>query len=162
MLIGQYFNTVDEKGRLLIPAKLRSEIAGSSVVVAHGIDRCLRIYPLDKWESVVREILGAGSSYALESRFLKRALISTASSLDVDKSGRILLPPGLREESAVIKDAVVLGSVDYIEVWGVETYGLFWDTEKYEASLTQKEQQIRVATEKIDNFYNSINNGNNE
>ena len=100
MLIGQYVNAIDDKGRLLIPSKFRSEIAGDYVYVAPGIDSCLRLYTATAWEVVVKEITESGSTFQEEHRRLIRAMIAPASD----------------------KEVLVVGSIEYIELWDPKEY----------------------------------------
>lgn len=122
MLVGQFVNTVDDKGRMLIPSKFRNEIAGDKVIVAPGIDNCLRLYTLESWEVVVKEIMESGSTFQSENRTLIRTMISPASECEIDKSGRILIPSHLREKVAIDKDVLLAGSIEYIELWSPSVY----------------------------------------
>lgn len=144
MLIGQYVNNADEKGRLLIPSKFRNEIAGNSVVVAPGIEDCLRLFTPESWEVVVNEITGSGHMFQLETRKAVRSLVSPASECEIDKAGRILLPQHLRERAGIVKEVLVMGAVEYIELWNPEVYA---------KTMEVGYDQLVDATEKIGQYY---------
>lgn len=143
MLIGQYVNAIDDKGRLLIPSKFRSEIAGDYVYVAPGIDSCLRLYTATAWEVVVKEITESGSTFQEEHRRLIRAMIAPASECEIDKAGRILIPLHLREKVSIDKEVLVVGSIEYIELW---------DPKEYQQWMNGAEQQIVRSTEELGGY----------
>lgn len=140
MLVGHYSNTIDEKGRLLIPSKFRNEIEGSTVFVAPGIDRCLRLFTPAQWAAVVKEIIGSGSMFQKETRETVRALVSPATECEIDKAGRILLPTLLREKVGISKEVFVVGAVEYIELW---------DPAEFEGASLGVDAQLGEFTERI-------------
>lgn len=144
MLVGQYYNSIDEKGRLLVPSKFRNEIEGSTVFVAPGIDRCLRIFTPERWNVVVAEIMGSGSMFQKEIRETIRSLISPASECEIDKAGRVLIPQILRDSVSITKEVFVAGAVEYIELWCPEVY--------QEVVLGDSEKIVET-TEKIGQLY---------
>lgn len=144
LLIGQYLNSVDDKGRLLIPSKFRNEIAGDRVVVAPGLEQCLRLYTPDAWKVVVEEIMSSGSTFQKETRKLLRALLSPASECEIDKAGRILVPQNLREKVALVDKVLVQGVVEYIELWNPDLY---------EEWMSDSDEEILGAAEKIGEFF---------
>ena len=143
MLVGQYLNAIDDKGRMLIPSKFRSEIAGDYVVVAPGIDNCLRLYTQSAWSVAVNEITAFTSTLNDKHRSLIRAIISPASECEIDKSGRILIPLHLRQKAAIEKEVLVVGSIEYIELWDPLAY------EKWQSGC---EAQIASATEELSGY----------
>ncbi len=150
MLVGQYQNSLDDKGRLLIPAKFRNEISGNMVYVAPGIDSCLRIFTPEQWNIVVDEIMGSGSTFQKETRDLMRALVSPASECEIDKAGRVRVPQLLQERVGIVKEVLVVGAVEYIEIWSPE---------QYQAATEVSAEDVLVATEKIGGFYASRRKG---
>ncbi len=144
MLVGHYYNSIDEKGRLLIPSKFRNEIEGGTVVVAPGIERCLRVFTLAQWNVVVKEIMGSGSMFQRETRELVRTLISPAFECEIDKAGRILVPANLREKVGLSRDVYVIGAVEYLELW---------DPTEFDGETNGVETQVAEIAEKIGNHY---------
>lgn len=115
MFLGEYTHTIDDKGRLTIPAKFRGELA-SGLVVTRGFDLNLMIFPLDGWQEMAEQILTR--PLGEESvRTFRRRLFSGAVDLVPDRQGRIVLPTYLREFAGINGEVVVAGMYNYIEVW---------------------------------------------
>lgn len=115
MFLGEFNYTIDEKGRLTIPAKFRQPLL-SGLVVTRGLDRNLAIYPLDEWNKLVDKInqLPHGDPAA---RTLRRLVFSGASDVEPDSQGRVNIPAYLLDYGRISKDVVVAGLNTYIELW---------------------------------------------
>lgn len=124
MLNGEYRNSLDEKGRFLIPARIRSEISGNILIITRAVDKCLWIFTPDEWERISGSIMGSSSMFKSKTRLLQRRIIAPAQECEIDKSGRITIPPSLRESAGLAskKEAVILGVQNYMELWDVDTY----------------------------------------
>ncbi|MBQ1488531.1 MAG: division/cell wall cluster transcriptional repressor MraZ [Lachnospiraceae bacterium] len=115
---SEYNHTIDPKGRLVIPTKFRPGL-GNSFVITKGIDKCLYFYPVDAWEEMEDKLAKipltnkAGRTFA-------RFMIGGAAEVDMDAQGRILLPAYLREYAEIIKDTVMIGMVNHVELWAKE------------------------------------------
>ena len=121
---GEYYNTLDEKGRIAFPAKLRSILSGDAIWITKGMgnDKSLLIYSPDNWEKTVSELKEKLSIYNDKTRWLYRKFISPAREIVIDKNGRIAIPQSLREHANLKKDCVFLGMNTVIELWDVDTY----------------------------------------
>ena len=115
MYTGEYNHTVDSKGRLILPSKLR-EALGEEFVVTKGVDGCLFVYDRTEW-SHFEEKLTTLSITNRESRKALRFFLSGAASVEVDKQGRFLIPTGLREYAGLEKDVVLVGCGRNVEIW---------------------------------------------
>ncbi|SHJ35434.1 division/cell wall cluster transcriptional repressor MraZ [Hespellia stercorisuis] len=115
MLLGEFNHSIDDKGRLIIPAKLREEL-GESLVICKGLEGCLFVYSQDEWESFVDklETLPLMNKAA---RTFKRYFFGSASDSTFDKQGRVLIKPELREAAGLEKDVVLVGVQDHVEIW---------------------------------------------
>jgi len=133
MFLGEFVHTIDDKGRLTIPARFRAELA-TGLVVTRGLDRCLAIYPMAEWEQLAERVksLPMTDRYA---RAFKRLVFANASNLVPDKQGRVVIPPNLRDEIGLANEVVVTGLNNYIEVWNPEE----WQHEREVASSTDAE-----------------------
>ena len=121
MLIGEYLHNVDVKGRMIFPAKLREDL-GESFVVTKGFgDQCLYVYSRPEWERLEERIKGLPMAKARE---LQRFLFSSASLVEVDKQGRILIPQTLRDYAGIKKDVMVIGASVRAEIWDRD----YWNT----------------------------------
>ena len=114
MFMGEYNHTIDEKGRLIIPAKFREEL-GESFFITNGNDGCLNIYTKEAWETFLEKLLQLPGNE--DKRKMVRAIVSQADSVGLDKQGRILISPSLRGKAGLEKDVVLAGAIDKIEVW---------------------------------------------
>lgn len=114
---GQYDHSLDTKGRLKLPSSFREQLSGEGkVMLAIRPNQCLGIYPLSEWVNLLAQLktLPGTDQEALS---VKRVLLSTAFQCDLDRQGRILLPPRLRELGGISKDVTVLGCQDVMEIW---------------------------------------------
>lgn len=122
MMTGEFRAALDEKGRLLIPTKLRSEIAGDTVVLTKGMDRCLWLFSTSKWEIFSKTVQESVGMFSQRDLMIQRRIIGSAMELDVDKAGRIGISALLREFGGLSKDCVVVGIRNYLEIWDEEAY----------------------------------------
>lgn len=115
MFLGTHHPRLDDKGRLILPAKFRDELA-DGLVVAKGQDRCLVVYSAAGWEQVT-EALGAGRMTDRRVRDYSRLLFASASDEMPDKQGRVTIPSGLRDYAQLTKECVVIGANTRVEIW---------------------------------------------
>ena len=120
MFMGEYNHTIDAKGRLIIPAKFR-EALGEEFILTRGLDGCLSIYPMDEWKSF-EEKLKALPLTDKNARAFLRFFVAGATSCELDKQGRILVPSTLREFAGLEKEVVLTGNLTRIEVWSKERW----------------------------------------
>ena len=120
MLMGEYQHNIDSKGRLIMPAKLRSDL-GAQFVVTRGLDGCIFGYPMENWDKLKLklETLPLGNKQARE---LTRFFFSAATEVEIDKQGRINLPQTLLEFAKIDKECRVIGVSDRIEIWSSERW----------------------------------------
>lgn len=115
MLVGSYNHKLDAKGRTVLPARFRGEL-GSSVVATIGIDRCIALYPVERWEELILKLKDL-SSFKKKTRDFRRVLLSMATELEIDGSGRVLIPQVLREYAGVDQEVTLIGVEDHLEMW---------------------------------------------
>ena len=120
---GEYQHTLDAKGRLFIPAKLREQL-GDSFVVTKGLDECLFVYPQEAWEELEQKIRQLPMS---KSRSLQRFFLSSAADVTVDRQGRIVIPPVLRSYAKLERDVVVIGVGERAELWDARRWNAYTD-----------------------------------
>lgn len=124
MFRGSFEHTVDAKGRVSVPAKFReliSERYDGRLVMAMDFDRCLTVYPLEEWERL-EEKIKALPMMQKEVKDFMRFFFSTATECELDRQGRILIPPILRERAGINKNVVVLGIINKIEIWDLHLW----------------------------------------
>jgi MraZ protein len=120
MLLGEYRHTIDEKGRLTIPAKYRGILA-AGMVVTRGFDRNLMAFSLEGWEELAERVKKLPWSDP-GAREFRRRVFSGAIDLVPDRQGRVLLPPYLREFANINGEVVITGMQDYLEIWNGESW----------------------------------------
>lgn len=120
MLLGEYEHNMDAKGRLAIPSRFREDL-GSTIIVTRGFDRCLQLFPQAYWEQLAQRVSGL-SLGSDEARNLRRILFSQAADLEVDRQGRVLLPPNLRNSAGLGEQVVIVGLNTHCEIWAREEW----------------------------------------
>ena len=138
MFFGEYEHTLDGKGRLTIPAKLRHEFS-DGLVVTRGLDDCLFIYTVQGFDAYAATF-SQFSPDKKSARAFTRFVFSGANKLFPDKQGRILLPAVLREFAGLDDDVVIVGANHRLEVWAAD---------KWQATLTEVEQDITKFVEEL-------------
>lgn len=136
MFLGTFEHTLDDKGRITLPAKFRAELA-RGVVITRGLDRCLFLFPQDEWAPLAERISGLPLTNP-DARNLRRLMFSEASDVIPDRQGRILIPAYLRNYANLNSQVVISGLNTYVEIWDAEA----WYTVKAQAEkgVEQAEQ----------------------
>ncbi len=116
MFFGEYEHTIDDKNRLTLPARFRDDLAGG-VVLTRGLDECLDVYARTDWIGLVEARLAPLDPFSKEARELKRFFFSAASDAELDKQGRVLVPPALHRHARLGREVVVTGVHDHLEIW---------------------------------------------
>ena len=115
MFLGEYSHTIDDKGRLTIPAKFRDELE-SGVVITRGLDGCLWAYGRSEWDTMADKI-GQLPSTSQAARNYARFMFSGAFDSIPDRQGRILLPQKLRDYAGIQDETVIIGVKNKLEIW---------------------------------------------
>jgi MraZ protein len=140
MITGQFRNALDDKGRILFPSRLRSEVPGNTLVITSGIDRCLWVFPPEEWKLLSDKLMETTSPFSRRARLLQRRIIAPAQEVELDKTGRILIPPSLKETAGLKKECILHGIKRYIEIW---------DVDEYSAYLDEHEDEFQEAAEEL-------------
>jgi MraZ protein len=120
VFLGEHEYTVDDKGRLAIPARFREEL-GEGVIITRGFDKCLYGFPRPFWELLAQQVTSVGFAQT-DARQVQRLLFSGAAELVFDRQGRVVLPPNLRQFAELGDQAVVAGLNRYFEIWAPERW----------------------------------------
>ncbi|MBI3537654.1 MAG: division/cell wall cluster transcriptional repressor MraZ [Chloroflexi bacterium] len=132
MFLGSHTHSIDEKGRLTLPAKWRQELVGG-VTITRGLDDCLFIFPKEKFGDIAQEIDGQPLQVS-DARNWARYISGLADESEIDKQGRILLPQNLRNFAKLNGEVVVVGVVSRIEVWNPEKHSAINQTVESDAN----------------------------
>ena len=138
MFMGQYLHNLDEKGRIIIPTKIREQLT-PTVVVTIGFDKCIALYSMEGWEKFQNSLLTLPAN-SQDARKHVRLIVGSASALEFDKQGRINLPSNLLNHAGASKECVVVGVLDHVEIWSKDV----WDS--YQNSALE---EMEVIAEKL-------------
>ena len=127
-MYGKYKHSVDPKGRLFVPSKLREEL-GEAFYVTLGLDHCLSVYTEAGWQAILDKYNALPISQARKMRFL----FANAAKCEPDKQGRFLLPDDLRKYAGIQQEVYFLGQAGRAEIWAAERY------EEEEANVSTEE-----------------------
>lgn len=127
MFMGEYHHTIDEKGRLILPAKFRAEL-GEKFIITRGLDaeKCLYVYSMSDWNRIVAK-LNTLPFTKKDARIFVRTFFSGATECEFDRQGRINITSPLVSYADLQKDCVVIGANDRIEIWSKERWDNFFN-----------------------------------
>lgn len=128
MLLGQFDYSLDAKGRVFIPSKLRDEL-GETFVIAKSMDPCIAIYSYDKWEAYISKLSTLPQTRA---RAINRFFLSSATEASSDSQGRVVVAQALREYAHLEKDVTIIGVGDHAEIWNADKYREYMDEQSVE------------------------------
>ena len=120
MFMGEYNHTIDAKGRMIVPSKFREQL-GNEFVVTKGLDGCLFVYPNEEWHNIEEKFRNVPLT-TKDARKFSRFFFAGAATCELDKQGRILIPPVLREFADLQKDVVSVGVLSRIEIWSKDNW----------------------------------------
>lgn len=141
MFMGEFQHSVDEKGRMIIPAKFREEL-GPTFVMTRGLDQCLFVYPMSEWKAMEQKLKSLPLMKS-DARAFTRFFFSGAVECELDKQGRVNIPANLRSHAKLEKDCVVIGVSTRVEIWSKEA----WET-----YFSQSEDSFNEIAEKLVDF----------
>lgn len=125
---------------MLIPARMRTEVAGNEIILTRGVENCLWLFPPDEWKTFSENLIGSTSLFQEKSRLIQRRMIAPAQETEIDKAGRIVIPQTLREYADLKKDCLILGLKKYMEIWSENAY------QEY---LAENEAKFKEAAEEL-------------
>ena len=123
MLSGEYRHSIDLKGRVIIPSKIRDEM-GSKIIITRGLDGCLFGYNEKTWNLILEKVNTLPFTKR-DARNFTRFMTSGAITLEFDRQGRVNIPNYLAEYASLIKDVVIVGVINRIEIWSKEKWEEF-------------------------------------
>jgi MraZ protein len=138
MFLGTYAPKLDDKGRVILPAKFREELS-TGIVMTRGQERCLYVFTTLEFDAVHQKIRQAPIT-SKEGRDFLRVFLSGASAETPDKQNRVTIPANLRAYAGLDRDLTVIGVGDRVEIW---------DTAVWESYLTEQESSFANVTEEV-------------
>ena len=122
---GEFRHSIDAKGRLIVPSRLREELENDQVVLTQWLDGCIALWSGEGWRELDQKLREQRRGDR-NARAVVRAIVASAHTDQVDRQGRVTLPPNLRELAGITKEVVVTGALDHAELWSPEA----WDGER--------------------------------
>ena len=122
---GKYEHSVDDKGRVSLPAKIRKALnpeANDSFVITRGYENSLVLYPLDAWNRYEEQMKADLNTHREEDRLFIRMIMMWAHEVVLDRQSRIMLPQELTEIAAITNEVVIVGALEKIELWSPENF----------------------------------------
>jgi len=146
MFRGSSFHTIDEKGRIIIPARFRDVLkaGGGDGVMVSRLDKSLFAYTFEEWSKIENKILSLAEKSGNIRRF-RRVFIGGAFECICDKQGRILIPPSLRKYSELEKEIVLVGVLDHFEIWSRKN----WENENLTIEEDLENEEVRNEISKL-------------
>ena len=144
MYFGSYKHTLDDKGRLLIPKKIKEELKNSaSLYIMKGFEGCLAIYNQSEFEKLVKECESLSFNKTNNRSYL-RVMLASVSELQIDKVGRIQLPSQVLSKFQIGKEVVILGVIDHFEIWDADKF------DKYQQEANDNFENIAESLDRSD------------
>ncbi len=132
MFMGEHHHTIDDKGRLIIPAKFREEL-GEQFVITRGIENCIYAYSKDSWDKIVKQLETLPFTKK-DARQFVRFFLSGATVAEFDKQGRVNITSPLITYANIRKECVIIGVGDRLEIWSDDHWNEFFDTAQNQLS----------------------------
>ncbi|GAB4293139.1 MAG: division/cell wall cluster transcriptional repressor MraZ [Ignavibacteriaceae bacterium] len=136
MFRGQYSYSIDSKGRISIPAKLRKHLspeANDSFILTRGTSECIDVYPMDQWNQMEEKLINLNPFNPDDLKFI-RMISQYATDVTLDSQSRILIPQNLLDYAGIKDEVLILGALKKIEIWNPQKYNEYLDNinETYE------------------------------
>ena len=144
MFMGEYHHSIDDKGRLIIPAKFRSEL-GDKFIITRGIENCLFAYPEKRWEEIVHKLESLPFTKK-DARSFTRFFLSGATVAEFDKQGRVNITSPLINYAGIEKECIIIGTGDRLEIWSEDAWNSFFNS----ASINMSDIAENLFNESVD------------
>lgn len=125
MFMGEFHHTIDSKGRIIVPSRVREDL-GENFIVTRGLEGCLFIYPKNEWDIIIKKYKELPDTK--DRRYFMRIFLSGATPCEIDKQGRINIPSPLIEFASLEKDCIIIGVDERLEIWSKDKWDDFIDT----------------------------------
>ncbi|MDR1278179.1 MAG: division/cell wall cluster transcriptional repressor MraZ [Treponema sp.] len=124
-LTGESKGTLDDKGRISLPARIRSDLPGNTVVLTKGLEKCIWIFPPEGWDLFAEKLFTSEMLNMKKRNWLEHRFIVPSQPVEIDKAGRIALPQSLREYAMLTRDCIICGTGRRIELWHIDEYNAY-------------------------------------
>ncbi len=143
-MTGEYRHSIDAKGRLIIPSKLRDAL-GSRVYVTISIDKCLSVYSIEEFGKFTENLKDQIDTSTAEGRKIRRSFLANAADCELDSQGRIIIPNNLRNYAGLGKDVVIVGNMEKAEIWDRARYDEDFDDPDFsQENIAKKVEELHI------------------
>jgi MraZ protein len=129
LFLGEYAHSLDDRGRITLPRRIRQEIDEREIILSRGFDTCIFGFDTRRWETEANKQLEIPVT-EIKARELRRYMFAGAVKAEIDKLGRVLLPAQLKEYAHVDQEVMVIGAGDHFEIWNKTTWEEYANTLK--------------------------------
>jgi MraZ protein len=127
LLTGESKATLDEKGRISLPSRLRNILGSSRLQLTKGLERCVWVFPAEQWEIFSEELMNSENLNMEQLNWVQHRFIAPSQPEEIDKAGRIALPQNIREYGNLDKDCIIAGTGKRIEIWSIDEYKAYYE-----------------------------------
>jgi MraZ protein len=139
VITGEFKATLDDKGRILLPSRVRTHFENGTITLTTGIDTCLWIFSPDEWQRICDNLTESTNLFQSRARLIQRRIIAPAQEAEFDKTGRITVSPALRDFANLKKECVILAIGTHLEIWDEEIYRQYWEENETEFQVAAEE-----------------------
>jgi len=118
----EYLCTLDDKGRISLPARIRSTINQNSLILTKGINKSIWVFLPEEWDSFSKKLIDSASLSLNKQMVIQHQFIAPKADMEIDKAGRIAIPQSLREFACLVRDCKILEVVNHLEIWDADSY----------------------------------------
>ena len=142
LLTGEFSNTLDDKGRISLPSRLREDLSGNTLVITKGLDMedCLWLYPPEEWNGIAGKLRNSATLTVEKLSVIQHRFIAPAQQVEIDRIGRVAVPQRLRDFAGLNRDCIIMGLGNRIEIW---------DTDRYDAYCEGNKPQLKTILEEM-------------
>jgi MraZ protein len=153
MLSSDYNVTLDDTGRIALPRRLRDSLKGDKLVLTKGADSCIWLYTAEQWKLQEDVIIKTSNPFSANARLMRQHFIGSMQEIDIDKQGRIVIPQTLRDHADLVKDCIIFGQIEYVEIWARDRYKEYLNASKetFKAGLEELGAKIELKKRDLDN-----------
>ena len=136
----EYLSTLDDKGRISLPARIRGNMVDNTIILTKGMNRSIWVFLPHEWENFFKKFLDSASLSLNKQLMLQHQFIAPKAEIDIDKSGRIAIPQSLRNHASLSRDCTILEVINHWEIW---------DSALYDAYLKANEEKLYEVLEEL-------------
>ena len=136
----EFLGTLDDKSRISLPARVRGNLAENKLILTKGVNHCIWVFAPAEWDIFSKKLIDSAALSLNKQLVIQHQFIAPRAEMEIDKAGRIAIPPSLREYACLARDCKILEVVNRLEIW---------DSDLYDAYLKANEEQLQKVLEEM-------------